>query len=105
MNIQVIIYIIGLMITFIAILVASYFIIKAIKQNKLEPKIIELITEAEGLYQSGQGSLKFEYVFDKLYNVFAPKMIRVLFSADEIKKIIQYVFDKVKIALDYQQNK
>lgn len=95
MNIQIII----LLLIFIASLISVYFIIKAIKEKQLEPKIIELITEAEGKFT--EGNVKFEYVFDKLYNVFAPKTVKILFSANEIRHIIQYVFDKVKIALDY----
>lgn len=87
----------------IALLIVIVVGFKAAKENELEPKIIELITEAEGKFT--EGSVKFEYVFDKLYNVFAPKIVKLLFSTDEIKHIIQFVFDKVKIALDYQQNK
>lgn len=87
----------------IALLIVIVVGFKAAKENELEPKIIELITEAEGKFT--EGSVKFEYVFDKLYNVLAPNIVKVLFSAKEIRQIIQYVFDKVKIALDYQQNK
>lgn len=103
MDTQIIILGIGFLISFVVALITMYFIFKAIKQNQLEPKIIELITEAEGKFT--EGNVKFEYVFDKLYNVFAPKIVKLLFSTDEIKHIIQFVFDKVKIALDYQQNK
>ena len=87
----------------VALLIVIVVGFKAAKENELEPKIIELITEAEGKFT--EGSVKFEYVFDKLYNVLAPNIVKVLFSAKEIRQIIQYVFDKVKIALDYQQNK
>ena len=84
------------------ILIDIILVVKLIKANQLEPIIVKLITEAEGLYKSGEGNLKFDYVFDKVYNTFAPKIVKVLFSADEIKKIIQFVFNKIKIALDYK---
>ena len=87
----------------IALLYIIILGIKAAKENELEPKIIELITEAEDKFT--EGSVKFEYVFDKLYNILAPDIVRVLFSAKEIRQIIQYVFDKVKIALDYTKQK
>lgn len=90
-----IIYIIGMII----IGIGAY---KLIKIDKLEPIIIELITEAESKFKSGEGSEKFEYVFDKLYNTLAPKPVKILFSAQEIRNIIQYIFNKVKIALDYK---
>lgn len=83
------------------LLLIIYFLLKTIKAKKLEPKIIELITKAEAKFKSGNGSIKFEYVFDELYNKYAPVMIKVLFSAAEIRAMIQYVFDKIKIALDY----
>ncbi len=99
MNILLAILVIAIL---ILLIIGSIIFIKLIKKNQLEPKIIELITEAEIKYNSGEGVKKFEYVFDKLYNTFAPKVIKILFSADEIKMIIQFVFDKVKIALDYK---
>lgn len=101
MNTSIIIMILSISISILA-LIALYFTIKAIKSKKLEPKIVELITIAESKFNSGEGSKKFEYVFDELYNKFAPSIIRVLFSAQEIRNLIQYVFDKIKIALDYK---
>ena len=92
--------IIGLFILFALITIILLF--KLIKANQLEPTIIKFITEAENLYNSGEGNLKFDYVFDKVYNTFAPKIVKLLFSANEIKGIIQFVFNKIKIALDYK---
>ena len=95
--------ILGISIAIVAgLLILIYYLEKTIKAKKLEPKIIELITAAEVKFQSGNGSIKFEYVFDELYNKYAPVLIKVLFSAQEIRTMIQYVFDKIKIALDYK---
>lgn len=101
MNITISIMILSI-IAVICILIALYFVIKSIKSKNLEPKIIELITVAEAKFKSGEGNKKFEYVFDELYNKFAPSIIRILFSAEEIRNMIQFVFDKIKIALDYK---
>ena len=101
MNITISIMILSI-IAVICILIALYFVIKSIKSKNLEPKIIELITVAEAKFASGEGNKKFEYVFDELYNKFAPSIIRILFSAEEIRNMIQFVFDKIKIALDYK---
>ena len=64
--------------SFIAFIILIIVGIKLIKRNQLEPKIIELITEAEGKYT--EGSVKFEYVFDKIYTIFAPEIVKILFS-------------------------
>lgn len=99
MNTQLVIYILTGLIVLFALTIFFLFVRK-VKREQLEPKIIELITEAEDKFDSG--NVKFEYVFDRVYNIFAPKIVKILFSSKEIRQIIQYVFDKVKIALDYK---
>ena len=93
--------IIPLMVTLIAALLLVY-VIRIIKKNKLEPKVVELITQAEARFKDGNGDVKFEYVFDQLYNKYAPVTFKIFFTSQEVRAFIQIVFDKVKIALDYR---
>lgn len=86
----------------IGIICLVYYIIRNIEIKKLEPVIIKLITEAEHQFTSGEGSKKFDYVFDKLYDNFMPGAFKIFFTSKDIKSIIQFIFDKIKIALDYR---
>ena len=85
MNILFICVLVATLIALIYIFITTF---KLIQEHKLEPVIINLITEAEEKYESGEGSKKFEYVFDKLYNTFAPKIVKLLDSANKIQTAI-----------------
>ena len=86
----------------IGVICLIYYIIRNISLKKLEPIIIKLITEAEKEFNSGEGSKKFDYVFQKLYDNFMPGVLKIFFTPKDIKSIIQFIFDKIKIALDYK---
>lgn len=90
------------LVVILALVIASFIIIKLIQKYKLEPKIIQLIIEAEKQLGNGKGAEKFEYVFDEVYNKLVPGWFKLLFSAKEVRQIIQFVFDKVKTALHYK---
>ena len=79
------------------LLLIIYFLLKTIKAKKLEPKIIELITKAEAKFKSGNGSIKFEYVF-KLINVLLlddQKSLNDILSHPTFKEYFDYDLDKV----------
>lgn len=86
----------------IGIICLIYYIIRNVELKKLEPIIIKLITEAEQEFNSGEGSKKFDYVFQKLYDTVMPGFFKIFFTSTDMKKIIQFIFDKIKIALDYK---
>lgn len=99
MNIQLIIFI-SVIILFALIL---FILIKLLKNSKLESlrnSIIKFITKAEALYNQGENDKKFDYVFNKAYELL-PAAFRFLISEETLKNFIQLVFDGIKIALDY----
>lgn len=90
-------------VTTILLIIALYFILKTIKFYNLQEPIIELIVKAEDIYKQGQNAEKFDYVFNSIYS-FLPTPFRILISQNDLKKLIQDVFDLVKCALDYKEN-
>lgn len=80
-----------------------FILIKLLKNSKLEGlrnSIIKFITKAEALYHQGENDKKFDYVFNKAYELL-PAAFRLLISEETLKNFIQLVFDGVKVALDY----
>lgn len=80
-----------------------FILIKLLKTSKLEGlrnSIINLITKAEELYNQGENEEKFNYVFNKAYELL-PSAFRLLISEQTLKNFIQLVFDGIKVALDY----
>lgn len=99
MNIQLIIFIS----TIILFALLMFISIKLFKNSKLEGlrnSIIKFITKAEELYNQGENEKKFNYVFNKAYELL-PAAFRLLISEQTLQNFIQLVFDGIKVALDY----
>jgi K+ transporter len=82
----------------VAILVVAFFIAWEIYKNGLKPTIRSLIVEAERLLEDNQ---------DKFNTVVAGVLVRLpipfnLIPVSFIEKLVQKIFDEVKICLDYR---
>ena len=82
----------------LAILVIAFFIAWEIYKNGLKPTIRSLIVEAERLLEDNQ---------DKFNTVVAGVLVRLpipfnLIPVSFIEKLVQKIFDEVKICLDYR---
>jgi K+ transporter len=82
----------------IAILIIGLFIAWQIYKNGLKPTIRSLIVEAERLLEDNQ---------DKFNTVVAGVLVRLpipfnLIPVSFIEKLVQKIFDEVKICLDYR---
>jgi hypothetical protein len=86
----------------VAVIIAIVFLFVSIKRLGLRDVATKLIVEAERIVQSGKGSVKFNYVFDKMYEMI-PSFLQIFFTKALLVQFIQKVFDEVKIALDYQK--
>jgi hypothetical protein len=82
-----------------------YALIRLLKISKLDGLrniITELITKAEELYNKGENEKKFNFVFEKAYELL-PASVRLIISEETLKNFIQLVFDGIKVALDYNK--
>ena len=70
-----------------------------IKLNGLRQTAIDLIVEAEKVYEKGKNSEKFQMVTKGLMNVL-PTSARVFINENTINFFVQSVFDSIKVALD-----
>ncbi len=93
--------ILSIIIIAVAIIVAIVFLYMAVKNKGLRQVAISLIVEAEKVFEYGKNSEKFNYVFDKMYQL-VPGFLQIFFTKVLLVKFIQKVFSEIKIALDYQ---
>ena len=82
----------------LVILVIAFFVAWQICKNGLKPTIRSLIVEAERLLEDNQ---------DKFNTVVAGVLVRLpipfnLIPVSFIEKLVQKIFDEVKICLDYR---
>lgn len=91
---SIVIIVIGVIIT-----LSSLYI--SIKNNSFRQVVINLIVEAEKVFQYGKNSEKFDYVFENFYQRL-PAFLKLLLTKQNIINFIQIVFDEIKISLDYK---
>lgn len=72
-----------------------------IKLKGLRQTAIDLIVEAENVYEKGKNNEKFKFVFDGIINSL-PAPAKMFLNESTINYFIQTVFDSVKAALDNQ---
>ena len=70
-----------------------------IKEKGLKGTAIEFIVEAEKRFNSGDE--KMNYCIEKIA-MLVPLPFQIFVTGDMIKKLIQAVFDNIKVALDYR---
>lgn len=80
------------------------YLLWQIKKNGLRATVVHLIVCAEKLLGSGQGKAKMDYVIDKFIAVL-PLPIRIFITREEVQDFVQHIFDDVKEALDYKEDK
>ncbi|MDD2376043.1 MAG: hypothetical protein PHD15_00065 [Clostridia bacterium] len=90
------------LITLVVVISSCAFYV-SIKNKGLRLVVINLIVEAEKIFQYGKNNEKFNYVFENLY-ARLPTLIKILLTKEDIMAFIQKVFDEIKISLDYQND-
>lgn len=70
-----------------------------IKLKGLRQTAIDLICEAEKVYDKGKNSEKFKLVLDGVLNAL-PAPVRIFLNESTIEYFVQSIFDSIKIALD-----
>ena len=97
MGVNTIIAIVIGIILLILLIIYAYW---RIKENGLNKFIIEMITKAEEEFNEGENEEKINFVIDKVIMIL-PRPIQLIVTREMIKKLVQDIFDKIKIALDY----
>jgi len=85
----------------LVVIIVIVILILSIRKLGLRAVATKFIVEAETIFQNEKGSVKFNYVFDKMYELI-PSFLQMFFTKALLIQFIQKVFDEVKIALDYQ---
>lgn len=94
--------IITIVICLIALLgIIAFKLYSSIKLKGLRQTAIDLIVEAENVYEKGKNNEKFKLVFDGIINSL-PAPAKMFLNESTINYFIQTVFDSVKAALDNQ---
>lgn len=91
----------SILIVAIVITFTVAFLVFKIKKDGLRKVAIEFIVIAEEKFEHGKNSMKFNYVFDAVYNL-VPQCLKFIFTKKNVIDFIQNIFDEVKIALDYE---
>jgi hypothetical protein len=65
------------------------------KKDIIYKMLYTLVTEAEKLYGSGTGSIKFAYVMEKIYGML-PGIIKVFITYDTLEKWIEQALTQAK---------
>lgn len=73
-----------------------------IKENGLNTFIIAMITKAEEEFNEGENEEKINFVIDRVIAIL-PGFLRLCLNRELVKNIVQDVFDKIKVALDYNK--
>lgn len=93
--------ILSIVIIALVVIISIVSLFYSIKKLGLRIVAIKFIVEAERIFQNKKGSVKFNYVVDKIYEMI-PKFLQIFVTKVLLINFIQKVFDEVKIALDYQ---
>ena len=85
----------------IAIIVAIIFLIYLLLKvnEKIRTKAYEFFLKAEHEFMSGEGEIKMDYVVSNVY-VYLPAIIRVFMTEENLKTMLQKLFDEIKDLLD-----
>lgn len=75
--------------------VIVFFAVKGKKQIVYK-MLFALVTEAEKIYGSGTGSVKFAYVVEKVYS-YMPAILKIFITYDALKDMIERALDEAKI--------
>lgn len=73
-----------------------------IKKNGLRETIVHLIVKAEDMYNKGDNEGKINYVIDKVIALI-PLPFSLVITRQNVRDLIQKIFDEVKEALDYKK--
>jgi hypothetical protein len=78
---------------FVAIFI--YFAVRG-KKEIVYKMLYALVTEAERVYGSGTGSVKFAYVLEKIYSAM-PAILKPFITYDRLKALIEKALEEAKI--------
>ena len=87
----------------LAFLVLIVVLIKRGETKILKQILFNLVTQAEKQFGSGTGTLKYAAVADWIYQRI-PAILKLLFSAKDIEKMIESVLEEAKQALGANEN-
>ena len=73
-----------------------FFAVKG-KKKIVYQMLYALVTEAEKIYGSGTGSVKFAYVVEKVYS-YMPAILKVFITYDALRDMIERALKEAKIA-------
>lgn len=73
-----------------------FFAVKG-KKKIVYKMLYALVTEAEKIYGSGTGSVKFAYVVEKVYS-YMPAILKIFITYDALKDMIEKALAEAKIA-------
>lgn len=73
-----------------------FFAVKG-KKKIVYKMLYALVTEAEKIYGSGTGSVKFAYVVEKVYS-YMPAILKIFITYDALKDMIERALAEAKIA-------
>lgn len=79
--------------------IAGLKLYSMIKLKGLRQTAIDLICEAEKVYDKGKNSEKFKLVLDGVLNAL-PAPVKIFLNESTIEYFVQSIFDSIKIALD-----
>lgn len=94
----------------IAVIVIAFLVLvglklySMIKLKGLRQTAIDLIAQAEKVYEKGKNNEKFQAVFDGILSAL-PAPAKFFLNEDTINYFIQSIFDSIKVALDANAGK
>ncbi len=86
----------SLLVILIFIGLIIFFAVKG-KKKIVYKMLYALVTEAEKIYGSGTGSVKFAYVVEKVYS-YMPAILKVFITYDALRDMIERALKEAKIA-------
>lgn len=88
----------------ILVLEVVIYIYWQIKKKGLKEFAIDTILAAEDIYEKGENEAKINYVIDRVIAVL-PVPLQFFITRNTVRKFIQFTFDGLKKALDYESKK
>ena len=73
-----------------------FFAVKG-KKKIVYKMLYALVTEAEKIYGSGTGSVKFAYVVEKVYS-YMPAILKIFITYEALRDMIERALEEAKIA-------
>ena len=73
-----------------------FFAVKG-KKKIVYKMLYALVTEAEKIYGSGTGSVKFAYVVEKVYS-YMPAILKIFITYEALRDMIEWALEEAKIA-------